>query len=55
PPAGSAPAADAPRDLLPVTGRDIASALAGALLALLGGGILLLAGRRRRRGAEAAS
>ncbi|RII85350.1 sortase, partial [Clavibacter michiganensis subsp. insidiosus] len=41
-PAGSAPAADAPRDLLPVTGRDIASALAGALLALLGGGILLL-------------
>ncbi|WP_316299888.1 sortase [Clavibacter michiganensis] len=54
-PAGSAPAADAPRDLLPVTGRDIASALAGALLALLGGGILLLAGRRRRRTAEAAS
>ncbi|WP_086503515.1 sortase, partial [Clavibacter michiganensis] len=46
-PAGSAPAADAPRDLLPVTGRDIASALAGALLALLGGGILLLAGRRK--------
>ncbi|CCE74044.1 hypothetical protein [Clavibacter nebraskensis] len=54
-PAGSAPAADAPRDLLPVTGRDIASALAGALLALLGGGVLLLAGRRRRRTAEAAS
>ena len=54
-PAGSAPAADAPRDLLPVTGRDIASALAGALLALLGGGILLLAGRRRRRTVEAAS
>ncbi|MBM7412295.1 hypothetical protein JOE38_002118 [Clavibacter michiganensis] len=54
-PAGSAPAADAPRDLLPVTGRDIASALAGALLALLGGGILLLAGRRRRRTVEAGS
>ncbi|UKF25181.1 sortase [Clavibacter seminis] len=54
-PAGSAPAADAPRDLLPVTGRDIASALAGALLALLGGWILLLAGRRRRRTTEAAS
>ncbi|MBP2456815.1 hypothetical protein ABID70_002339 [Clavibacter michiganensis] len=54
-PAGSAPAADAPRDLLPVTGRDIASALAGALLALLGGGILLLADRRRRRTPEAAS
>lgn len=54
-PAGSATAGDAPRDLLPVTGRDIASALAGALLALLGGGILLLAGRRHRRTAEAAS
>jgi hypothetical protein len=49
PPTGSAPAADAPRDLLPVTGRDILSALAGALLVLLGGGILLLASRRRRR------
>ncbi|MBF4622634.1 sortase [Clavibacter sp. VKM Ac-2872] len=44
-----------PHDLLPVTGRDIAAALAGALLALLGGGILFLAARRDRTDPEAAS
>ncbi|MBF4618749.1 sortase [Clavibacter sp. VKM Ac-2873] len=44
-----------PRDLLPVTGRDIAAALTGALLALLGGGILYLVARRDRADAEAAS
>jgi hypothetical protein len=49
-PAGSAPAADAPRDLLPVTGRDIAAAVVGALLALIGGAALVRAARRRRRG-----
>ncbi|MBM7026579.1 sortase, partial [Clavibacter zhangzhiyongii] len=54
-PAASAPSADAPHDLLPVTGRDIASAVVGALLALLGGGILLLASRRRRRDPGTAS
>jgi hypothetical protein len=53
---GSATASDrVPRDLLPVTGRDIAAALAGALLALLGGGILFVAARRNRPDAEAAS
>ncbi|WP_445444614.1 sortase [Clavibacter sp. km3a] len=54
-PAASAPSANAPHDLLPVTGRDIASAVVGALLALLGGGILLLASRRRRRDPGTAS
>ncbi|RII88993.1 sortase [Clavibacter californiensis] len=44
-----------PRDLLPVTGRDVFAALAGALLALLGGGILFLAARRDRSDGEAAS
>jgi len=44
-----------PRDLLPVTGRDVVAALAGALLALLGGGILFLAARRDRSHGEAAS
>lgn len=48
-PAGSAPAAGSARDLLPVTGRDIASAVVGALLALLGGALLVRSSRRRRR------
>ncbi|ALD11612.1 hypothetical protein [Clavibacter capsici] len=48
-PTGSAPAAGSARDLLPVTGRDIASAVVGALLALLGGALLVRSSRRRRR------
>ncbi|WP_043676105.1 hypothetical protein [Clavibacter michiganensis] len=47
-PAGSAPSAGSARDLLPVTGRDIASAVVGALLALLGGALLVRSSRRRR-------
>lgn len=57
---GSAPAtapaaAGSARDLLPVTGRDIASAVVGALLALLGGALLVRSSRRRRRAAGTAS
>ncbi|WP_317232736.1 sortase [Clavibacter capsici] len=48
-PAGSTPAAGSARDLLPVTGRDIASAVVGALLALAGGALLVRSSRRRRR------
>ncbi|MFT2753021.1 sortase [Clavibacter sp. Sh2088] len=53
--AGSAPAAGSARDLLPVTGRDIASAVVGALVALLGGALLVRSSRRRRRAAGTAS
>ncbi|MDQ0744739.1 hypothetical protein QFZ62_002047 [Clavibacter sp. B3I6] len=44
-----------PRAPLPVTGRDIASAVAGALIALATGGLLVLASRRRRAAEEAGS
>jgi hypothetical protein len=46
-PAGSSAPGSA-RDLLPVTGRDIASAVVGALVALLGGALLVRSSRRRR-------
>ncbi|QIS40714.1 sortase [Clavibacter capsici] len=54
-PAGSTPAAGSARDLLPVTGRDIASAVVGALLALFGGSLLVRSSRRRRRAPGTAS
>ena len=54
--AGTLPAAaddDPRRGPLPVTGRDIASALSGGLLTLAVGALLLITSRRRRRGADA--